>query len=308
MRKITALAVALIASAVALVGCIPPPPAPPEPVAPVDRVRDLAVGLQTYNFVDSTRGIPPLGDFPGSDVRPIPTSVWYPTDKTHAPYPLVVFAHGYGVDPGYYGSLLSRIASAGYVVAAPTYPILSGWPAGPSDFLDWGEKFPDTWFATTSVLDLSATGDPTLGGMIDPQRIAVAGHSDGALISFSDGFVAWRNDRRVRAVISYAAHLDEPGTTYQPNGRAFLHFASDQDVYNDLGATVAWDHDNLAPPYWTIGLWNADHSGPYTDPSDSHFDFVARATIDFLDQELKAQGPLGLFLDVLSQPDLAAFL
>ena len=33
--------------------------------------------------------------------------------------------------------------------------------------------------------------------MIDPQRIAVAGHSDGALISFSDGFVAWRNDWRV---------------------------------------------------------------------------------------------------------------
>jgi dienelactone hydrolase len=308
MRKTTALAVALIASTMLLVGCIPPPPAPPDPVPPVDRVRDEPVGFQTYNFVDPTRGIPPLDDFPGTDVRPIPTSVWYPTDRSHAPYPLVVFAHGYGVDPGYYAPLLSRIASAGYVVAAPTYPILSGWPAGPSDFVDWSEKFPDTWFATTSVLDLSANGDPTLGGMIDPQRIAVAGHSDGALISFSDGFVAWRNDWRVRAVISYAALLDEPGTTYQPNGRAFLHFASDNDVYNDLGDTIAWDHDNLAPPTWTIGLWNADHSGPYTDPSDPHFDVVARATIDFLDQELKGQSPLGLYLDVVSQPDLAAFL
>jgi dienelactone hydrolase len=308
MRKITALAVALVASTVLLVGCIPPPPAPPDPVPPIDRVRDEPVGFQTYNFVDPTRGIPPLGDFPGSDARPIPTSVWYPTDKTRAPYPLVVFAHGFAVDPGYYGTLLSSIASAGYVVAAPTYPILSGWPAGPSDFVDWGEKFPDTWFATTSVLDLSANGDPTLGGMIDPQRIAVAGHSDGALISFSDGFVPWRNDWRVRAVISYAARLGEPGTTYQPNGRAFLHFASDNDVYNDLGDTIAWDHDNLAPPAWTIGLWNADHSGPYTDPSDPHFDFVVRTTIDFLDQELKGQGPLGLYLDVVSRPDLGAFL
>ena len=158
MRKITTLAVALIASAVVLVGCVPPAPAPPEPVPPVDRLRDEPVGFQTYGFVDPTRGIPALGNFPGSDVRPIPTSVWYPADKTHGPYPLVVFAHGYGVGPGSYGALLSRIASAGYVVAAPTYPILSGWPAGPSDVVDWGEKFPDTWFATTSVLDLSATG------------------------------------------------------------------------------------------------------------------------------------------------------
>ena len=158
------------------------------------------------------------------------------------------------------------------------------------------------------MLDLSARGEATLGGLIDPQRIAVAGHSDGALISFGDGFVAWRNDWHVRAVISYAAQLPEAGTAYQPNGRAFLHFASDNDVFNDLDATVAWDHDNLAPPSWTVGLWNADHSGPYADPSDPHFDLVVRATVDFLDQELKGASNLWLYLDVVTQPDLAAFL
>src|SRR6478752_1214673 len=165
MRKFPTLAVALLASAIVLAGCVPPPPAPPEPVAPIERLRNLPVGFQSYVFNDLTRGIPALDDFPGTAVRPIPTSVWYPTDGAHGPYPLVVFAHGYGADPGSYAPLLARIASAGYVVAAPTYPILSGWPAGPSDFVDWGAKFEDTWFVTTSVLDLSANGDPILGGM-----------------------------------------------------------------------------------------------------------------------------------------------
>jgi dienelactone hydrolase len=308
MRKLSTLAVALVASAVVLAGCLPPPPAPPEPVPPIEQLRDQPVGFQSFVFNDLTRGIPAFGDFPGTAIRPIPTSVWYPTDRAHGPYPLVVFAPGFGADPGSYAALLARVARAGYVVAAPTYPILSGWPAGPSDVVDWGDKFPDTWFVTTSVLDLSARGEATLGGLIDPQRIAVAGHSDGALISFGDGFVAWRNDWRVRAVISYAAQLPEAGTAYQPNGRAFLHFASDHDVFNDLDATVAWDHENLAPPSWTVGLWNADHSAPYADPSDPHFDLVVRATVDFLDQELKGASNLWLYLDVVTQPDLAAFL
>ena len=307
MRKVTTLVAAVMALSIVLVGCTPPPPPPHNPVSPVAGIRDQSVGTHTFLFTDFTRGTPALDAYPGSPVRSIPTSVWYPTDRSYAPYPLVVFAHGYGVTPSSYRELLSRIASAGYVVAAPTYPILSGSPAGPSDFVDWGEKFPDTWFVTTSILDLSVSGDATLGGMIDPQRIAVAGHSDGALISFGDGFEAWRYDWRVRAVISYAAKLDEPGAIYQATGRAFLHFASDQDEYNDFGSTIAWDHENLQPPSWTVALWNAGHSGPYTDPSDPHFDFVVHTTIDFLDQELKAQSTLWFYLDVVTQPGLAAF-
>ena len=47
--------------------------------------------------------------------------------------------------------------TAGYVVAAPLYPILSGWPVGPSDTVDWEQKFPDTRFVTDSMLALSAS-------------------------------------------------------------------------------------------------------------------------------------------------------
>ena len=168
MRKVTTLAAAVVALSIIVAGCVPPPPPPPPPITPVDVLRNQPVSMHTYFFTDFTRGTPAFGGYPGSPVRDIPTSVWYPTDRSHGPYPLVVFAHGYDADPNSYAALLHAIASAGYVVAAPTYPILSGSPAGPSDFVDWQEKWPDTWFATTSVLDLSANGDPTLGGLIDP--------------------------------------------------------------------------------------------------------------------------------------------
>ena len=92
--------------------------------------------------------------------RPIDTDLWYPTDRAQAPYPLVVFAHGFGVGPTDYTPLLERIASAGYVVAAPLYPVLSGWPYGPSDVDDWDEKFPDTSFVTDADVLRQQPFDP----------------------------------------------------------------------------------------------------------------------------------------------------
>lgn len=271
-------------------------------------MRDLSVGVTSRTFTDPTRDTLAFGWWPGSSGRMLPTRIWYPTSRANAPYPLVVFAHGYGVGPDAYATLLSRIASAGYVVAAPLYPFLSGWPDGPTDTFDWEQKFADTQFVTDSMLLLNATDIWGFGGLIDPARIAVAGHSDGALISFGDGYVAWRNDPRVRAVVSYSAILNEPDTTYQPNGRALLHILSDQDPYNDLGESVAWDHDNLADPRWTIALWNATHEGPYMDPSDPHFGLIVNATIDFLDQELKGASTFWMWLEVTTQPGLAAFV
>ena len=88
---------------------------------------------------------------------------WYPSDGG-VPFPLVVFVHGYGSTPATYAPLLQRIASSGYVVAAATYPLLSGQPAGPTDTVGWADLFPDTSFVTSQVLTRSASGDPGSAG------------------------------------------------------------------------------------------------------------------------------------------------
>ena len=80
-----------------------------------------------------------------------------------------------------------RIAAAGYVVAAPTYPLLSGQPAGPTDTVGLGRpraRHVVRHHAGARAVERRAI--PTIGGLIDPTRIAVAGHSDGAAIAFGD--------------------------------------------------------------------------------------------------------------------------
>jgi dienelactone hydrolase len=221
---------------------------------------------------------------------------------------MVVFAHGFGVDWQFYVPLLERIASAGYVVVAPTYPLLSGWPAGPTDIVEWDEHFTDTSFVITSMLQLNE-GDAMLGGLIDPKRIGTVGHSDGALIAYGAGEQAYRTDPRVRSVVSYAADLGLGDGLYQASGRPFLHFFSQYDEYNPYPAAIFYDRAYLQDPHWSITLWDSGHTGPYTDPGDPRFGLVVVTTIDFLNATLKGypESLIYMAMEVVNRPDLGAF-
>jgi dienelactone hydrolase len=297
--------IGVVVGALVVVGCIPPPPPPPAAVGPMTIGVTHPVRTAQYRFVDVSRFTAPYGDYPGAPWRVLSTTVWYPSDGG-GPYPLVVFAHGYGVTPSYYGQLLSQIAAAGYVVAAPTYPLLSGQPAGPTDTVGWNDLFPDTWFVTDQVLARSASGDPAIGGLIDPSRIAVAGHSDGAAIAFGDGYVPFHLDSRVRAVVSLSADQGQYGG-YQPNGRPVLYMLSDQDIYNPWGEAIAWARDVLQDPKTVVSLVNASHEGPYVDPGDPHFDLAVRLIIGFLDATTKSHPEAldSVIADAVARPDLA---
>ena len=76
--------------------------------------------------------------------RTLPTQVWYPAqgppgggdqpnapaDKAHGPYPLVIFSHGYTGNGPVYGPFVREWVKAGYVVAAPTFPLTHGGTPG----------------------------------------------------------------------------------------------------------------------------------------------------------------------------------
>ena len=75
--------------------------------------------VQLFRFVDRSRTIR-LPD--GRRVpRTLDTTVRYPA--TGGSYPLIVFAHGFALTPVTYQALLSAWARAGYVVAAPWFPL-----------------------------------------------------------------------------------------------------------------------------------------------------------------------------------------
>jgi dienelactone hydrolase len=267
-----------------------------------------AVGVRTDVYVDTTRPTPPNGGAPGSPTRSMPTTIWYPAtgsatllptpnappDVAHGPYPLVVFAHGFAVTPQTYGALLARWASAGYVVVAPALPLLNGDAPGGASHADYGApNIADLDFVVGEALRRAATpGDP-LAGLIDPTRVAVAGHSDGEVLAYALGLEACCHDPRVKAVIAMAGNLANAGVLPAPTGVPILHILDDHDPYDPYPASIAFDRQHLPAPNDLLTLISASHLPPFSQPTDPHFDLVTRATVDFLDATLKGR-PDGL--------------
>jgi dienelactone hydrolase len=274
-----------------------PAPAPSTTVAAPDVTRRYAVGTRTVTLVDGSRTTSPNGSFGGAASRTIPTDVWYPAtgaaggeptadappDSGRGPYPLVLFAHGYAVTPDFYAPLLERWAAAGYVVAAPVFPILSGSDGGASH-VDYEKTFGDASFVMTQVLALK--GDP-LSGLTDPNRVGAAGHSDGEVVSFGVGFLACCRDARVKSVIAMAGDLANTNNAHvRDTGTPILHIMETRDEFDPYDHSIAWDRENLTSPRWMVSLYSS-HVPPYTRPGDPAFELTSSITIAFLDGTLK---------------------
>ncbi len=131
-------------------------------------------------------------------------------------YPLVIFSHGAGGWRSGHGTLLSGIASWGFVVASVDFP-----EYGFSSFAGGGGRDMATRRATSAAaveaaLDLldSATRSPAgpLTDMIDMSRIAAMGHSAGGGTMF-----AQIDNPRIDTIIGWAPVPPQgPGTTSKP--------------------------------------------------------------------------------------------
>jgi hypothetical protein len=196
----------------------------------------------------------------------------------------VLFAHGYDVTPDFYAPLLASWAGAGYIVAAPEFPILSGSDGGASH-VDYDKTFADASFVIGQVLGLGA-GDP-LTALVDPDRIAAAGHSDGEVIAFGVGFLECCRDARIRSVIAMAGDLSNANNPHvRDTGTPILHIMETHDEYDPYAHSIQWDRDNLTAPRWLVSL-ESSHVPPYTQPGDPAFELASAITVAFLDGTLK---------------------
>ena len=147
------------------------------------------VGEIVVKYTDHSRtvALPGIGRVP----RPIATVIRYPISgdpsrvdvrralAARGPFPLIVFAHGFAVTPAPYAALMRAWVSAGYVVAAPIFPLSNANALGGPDESDLVNQPRDMSFVITRVLTASAHGHGTLAGRINASAIAVAGQSDG---------------------------------------------------------------------------------------------------------------------------------
>ena len=202
------------------------------------------------------------------------------------PFPLVVFAHGFDVTPATYARLLASWTRAGYVVAAPLFPLTNPRAPGGPDEADVVNQPADMSLVISSLLAASSAPGP-LAALIDPRRIAVAGQSDGAETALAVAYSRRYRDARVRAalVLSGAELSGIGGYDFAPGGPALLAAQGTDDTFNEPRYTYAYFRAARRPKY-LLRLLGAGHLPPYTR-EQPQLAIVERVTRAFLDSYLK---------------------
>eukprot|EP00298_Acanthocystis_sp_HF-20_P009367 c18262_g1_i3.p1 GENE.c18262_g1_i3~~c18262_g1_i3.p1 ORF type:complete len:861 (+),score=336.60 c18262_g1_i3:42-2624(+) len=126
-----------------------------------------------------------------------------PLDLDQAPYPIIVFSHGWFQVPESYSTTLQNFASHGYVIfcsRASQELFADRFAAELQSIMNW-------------IQVESARNGSDWYQAVDPTRIALVGHSIGGGVSI----LAAANDPRVKAIIAYA-----PSQTHNPATRDIL--------------------------------------------------------------------------------------
>jgi dienelactone hydrolase len=270
----------------------PSTPAPSTPATP-----PFAVGVRVLRLIDASRFIRlPDGR---TEARTLTTYVRYPAlgraagdvagatpARAAGPFPLIVFGHGFASTPAIYARLLRGWAQAGYVVAAPLFPLENANAPGGPDESDLINQPTDMSLVISRLLALSAGASSPLSGLIDAARIAVSGQSDGGETALAVADSRRFRDRRVdAAVILSGAELSGVGGFSFRGGPPLLASQGTADTINEPRFTYAFFKRARRPKY-LLRLLGAGHLPPYTD-QQPQLDIVRRVTLAFLDRYLK---------------------
>jgi dienelactone hydrolase len=203
--------------------------------------------------------------------------------------PLIVFGHGYAATPGLYAGLLRAWALAGYVVAAPLFPLGNANAPGRPDEQDIVNQPRDMSFVISRLTAIAAEPGSVLHGLVDTARIAVAGQSDGGETAFATAYDAGYRDRRVdAAVVLSGAQLPGVAFAFPRPSPPLLAVQGTADRVNPPGFTYAL-YAAAPRPKFLLRLPGAGHLPPYTT-EQPQLGVVERVTIAFLDRYLK-HGP-----------------
>jgi predicted dienelactone hydrolase len=170
--------------------------------------------VRTVTLVDSTRPTAPNGTYAGAPDRTLVTDVWYPTDpsfdeqanapvaETGGAFPLIIRAHGFSAFRGDSHYLVRQLASWGYIVVVPDFPLSNlNAPGGPT-LADVGEQARDVSFLIDTYVAANANPVSFLAGRIDTETIGSIGHSLGGATVLLASYHATLKDPRLDATIA----------------------------------------------------------------------------------------------------------
>lgn len=214
-------------------------------------------------------------------------------DLTNGPYPLIIMSPGFAMGASNYGWLAEHLASYGFVVLVPEHDE----QMNPESGLWQGVvKRPQEIQAIFAYVDTQAQPDGTLAGLVDPETVAVMGHSYGGYTALavagarldSAGFAnhcevaaceehptAWLCDILLPYLPEMAA---QAGLDALPEGLwpgweearidAVVTLAGDAFFFGEAGLA------EIEAPVLAIG-GTADHDSPYTWGTQPTYDYVS---------------------------------
>jgi hypothetical protein len=239
--------------------------------------------------------------YPTLDVKAPAVMPWAPPAYRYGPYPVIVFAHGFDVDPNTYRSLLVSWVEAGYVVVAPFFPdtSLAAIEAqhGVDTESDMFNQPGDVAFVVSQVVG-AAHGSPPpyaayLTGLVDPAHLVLAGQSDGAdtvaALLYDHEYARARASMPVQPIavaLLSGAEWTRTEDVYSAPGRGgppALVVQSLTDSCNDP-ADSSHLYNILTGAKWFLALEDATHLGPYVGRGAAAA-AVKKVTAGFFDLE-----------------------
>jgi dienelactone hydrolase len=317
MRRlvVTAVLAALVAVGTGV------PAAPSGAAAPAGSLSSegsYALGVRTETFVDTTRPTNANGTYPGAPTRTLVTTIWYPTagppggpEQPDAPayegrrFPLLVFSHGFTASGPIYGFLLRRIASAGFVVAAPTFPLSNGQAPGGPRIADVLSQPADVSFVIDELLRLDADPTSPYAGLLRRHRIATGGHSLGGVTTLgllNDCCI----DRRIDAYIPMSGiAVPFPNGAYSYDRRAPLLLVHGEDDATVPYAGSLHVFDEARRPTFLLALIDGSHV-PF---GGGQGDAIVTSVIHFLDRYLNhRRGSIDALVEDGNVPGVSALV
>lgn len=268
---------ATLLSACAGLGLIAAQTGPDARAAKLRTTPPYRVGIRAIKLVEHrTMRLPSGRVVP----RSMPVYVRFP-EGGPGHYPLVVFAHGFNITPHPYAALLEAIAKAGFVVAAPVFPLTNAHAPGGANANDLFNQPGDmTAVITRMILDSRRMGDP-FSGLLNGREVAVAGQSDGGITALLAAYNTRYRDRRVRAaVIMSGAEPSIGGYSFGSGSPPMLAIQGTADTTNLPRNTYKF-FDQASRPKFLLRLLGAQHLPPYTT-EQPQLGIVERTTVAFL--------------------------
>ncbi len=236
------------------------------------------VGVMTMTFTDSSRPTMANGTYAGSATRRLVTEIWYPIDASlgvagkdvrNAPFvadgqrhPLILWSHGFFDLRTGEAYLAHQLASYGYIVAAPDFPLTNMNAPGGANVDDVVNQPGDVSFLIDQLLALDAAAGNNFSGAVDADRIGVGGLSLGGLTTTLTAFHPTLRDPRVRAAVSLAGPGCFLGASFYQNADVPLLMVNGTiDAFVPYQQNAVFGYGEAHAPKYLVTLAAGSHTG-----------------------------------------------